>query len=218
MFRAILYVQWKWTRLLVLTATIATFALPLLSLQGLPLVQEGQLTPVEFLDLHAAFGWSYPLAATFLALLLALRTWSADQAGRHVYALSLPLPRWHFVLLRLGAGLTLLAIPVAAVWLSALISATSVTLPTGLRAYPSLLALRFSLAALFLFGLFFAITAATARSARWILGALAVWLGAQLLLIAAGSGVDLINPVINALVSWPGPFDVFTGRWVLIDV
>ena len=51
-----------------------------------------------------------------------------------------------------------------------------------------------------------------------ILGALAVWLGAQLLLIAAGSGVDLINPVINALVSWPGPFDVFTGRWVLIDV
>ena len=34
MFRAILYTQWKWCRLVILLATLAAFALPLLSVQG----------------------------------------------------------------------------------------------------------------------------------------------------------------------------------------
>lgn len=218
MFRAVLYVQWKWARLLVLVASFAVFALPLYSVQGVALVGAGKLTPTEFLDGHAAFGALYPLAAGLVALLIGLSAWAADHAGRHVYALSLPVPRWHFVLMRLGAGLVLLAVPTLALWFGALLSAAGTALPIGLQSYPTLLTLRFALAALISFGLFFAISSGTTRTAGWILGGLLAWVLAQLLLNAVGVKTDIVSPLLDRLTTWPGPFDVFTGRWVLLDV
>src|SRR5204862_6616768 len=68
MFRAILFSQWKWSRLIVVLGTVAGFAVPLVSLQGAaradrsPLEAEALLHPVQ--------GWGvlYPLLVTALGL------------------------------------------------------------------------------------------------------------------------------------------------------
>jgi len=35
---------------------------------------------------------------------------------------------------------------------------------------------------------------------------------------AAGAHVSLLEQIFIGLVVWPGPLDVLTGRWMLIDV
>lgn len=217
MFRAILYTQWKWARLALLPVAVLGFLLPVLSVQDLRAVQEG-LSPARFLEGHAQMGALYPMLGALLALLLATSAWAADHAGRHVYALTLPIERGRLVLLRLGAGLVLLAIPFLTLWVGCLVAAVSAPIPVGLAAYPHLLALRFLLASIVAFAMFFAIAAGTARSAGWVLALLAAWALAQVLLSSAGSQVDLLTPVLDRVFTWPGPLDVFTGRWVLIDV
>jgi hypothetical protein len=217
MFRAILYTQWKWARLVLLPVAVLSFLLPVLSVQDLGAVQDG-LSPAQFLEGHVQMGMLYPMLGALIALLLATSAWAADHAGRHVYALTLPIERGRLVLFRLGAGLALLAIPCVALWVGGLVAALSAPLPPGLTAYPHLLALRFLLASLVAFALFFAVAAGTARSAGWVLALLAAGALTQLLLSSAGSKVDLLTPVLDRVFTWPGPLDVFTGRWVLIDV
>ncbi|MBK6781647.1 MAG: hypothetical protein IPG75_19235 [Gemmatimonadetes bacterium] len=51
-----------------------------------------------------------------------------------------------------------------------------------------------------------------------MLALLVAWVLAQVLLSSAGARADMVGPVLDRLLTWPGPFDVFTGRWVLIDV
>ena len=130
----------------------------------------------------------------------------------------MPVTRSRFVLLRLGAALTLLLVPLLAFWLSALVAASATTLPSGLHTYPNLLALRFALAAVVAFGCFFAIASATARTAGYVLGGLVAVLLVQLLLYALDSRINLVGWLLQGLLVWPGPFDVFSGRWMLIDV
>ncbi len=217
MFRAVLFTQWKWARLTLLVLAVLSFGLPLLSVQGLHQVEEG-LPAGVYLQAQTQMGSLYPMLAALIAVMLATSTWAADHAGRHVYAGALPVRRSRFVALRLAAGLALLAVPAFTLWIGGLLAAVSSPLPPGLQAYPNLLALRFLLAALVAFGFFFAIASGTARTAGWVLGLLAAWLLAQLLLSSAGSKVNIILPVIDWLVTWPGPFDIFSGHWVLIDV
>lgn len=217
MFRAVLFTQWKWIRVALLPAAVLAFLLPILSVQDLAAVRDG-LPPARFLEGHAQMGSLYPMLGALIALLVASGAWAADHAGRHVYALTLPIARERLVLLRLGAGLALLAIPLATLWLGCLFAVAGSPLPIGLTAYPHLLALRFLLATLVAFGLFFAVVTGTARAAGYVLALLAAWILAQMLLSSAGSRADLVTPVIERLLTWPGPFDVFTGRWVLIDV
>src|SRR5207247_2566146 len=69
----------------------------------------------ELLQAVQSWGTLYPVLAAALGLLVAIATWAPDHRGRHVHALSLPLPRWRYVLLRFGAGAALLAAPVIAV-------------------------------------------------------------------------------------------------------
>jgi hypothetical protein len=80
------------------------------------------------------------------------------------------------------------------------------------------LALRFALAALVAFSLLFAISAGTARTAGYVLSIVGVVLVGQLLLSLAGGQTKLIEPVFDRMITWPGPFDIFVGRWMLIDV
>jgi predicted membrane protein len=218
MFRAVLFTQWKWNRLALLPAVLLAFGLPLLSVQDTALVREGRFTAAGLLESLGRFAPLFPLLAGFIALLLAVGIWRADHQGRHVYALTLPLARWRFVLLRLGAGLVLLAVPLSAFWAGARLAAWSATVPPGLHAYPDLLALRFGLAALVAFGFFFAISAGSTRTAGWILALLAAWILAQIILHGVGSRTDIVSPVLDDFFAWPGPFDIFTGRWMLIDV
>lgn len=218
MFRAILFTQWKWARLPLLLGIVAAFGLPLVVVQPLPSLfaeDAGASLAIEFM---ASFGPMFPLLATLLGLILAVSAWAADHAGHHVYALSLPLPRWQLVLYRLGSGLTLLALPLLALWFGALLATSIIDLPAGVRAYPSLLGLRFALATLVVFALFFSISAGTTRTAGVVLGTIVGMLLAQWALALMDSDVNLLGTLFDVLFVWPGPLDIFSGRWMLIDV
>jgi hypothetical protein len=218
MFRMILFTHWKWSRLAILLGVLAAFALPLLSVQR---AGDPDLSAWEArMLLGSVQSWSvlYPVIATMIALLIALAAWSADHRGRHVYALSLPLPRWHYALQRFGAGVVLLVAPALALWLGALLAAATAQIPAGLTAYPGALALRFALALAVAYALFFAITAGTTRTAGYVLALVAGVVVVQVLTTAAGLDLGLIPFMGNRLLLWPGPLEIFSGRWMLIDV
>jgi ABC-type transport system involved in multi-copper enzyme maturation permease subunit len=196
----------------------AAFALPLLSARGATVVSSDYWLIQEMLTSLQGWGLVYPLLACVVGLLLALTTWSADHQGKHIYALSLPVPRWNYVLLRFGAGAMLLAAPALALWLGALVATAATTLPPGLRAYPTILALRFGLATFVAYGIFFAISAGTSKTAGYVLGAIGGLVLIQLGADALGLEVQILKPLLLRLVLWPGPFEIFTGRWMLFDV
>src|SRR5256886_6541240 len=102
MFHVMLYSQWKWTRLIVALGSIAAFALPIVSVQGAARADASPLQAGELLQAVQSWGTLYPVLAAALGLLVAIATWAPDHRGRHVHALSLPLPRWRYVLLRFG--------------------------------------------------------------------------------------------------------------------
>ena len=218
MFKALLYSQWKWARIIIVLGTLAGFALPVLSLQGAARADRGALQAQDLLHAVQSWGTLYPLLAAALGLLVAITTWAADHRGRHVHALTLPLPRWRYVLLRFAAGMTLLATPIVAVLMGAVLAAVTATIPAGLQAYPIALALRFALAVLVAYAVFFAISAGTARTAGIILGAIATVVLVQLVASIANLQLDLISTMQVVLLQGLGPLAVFTGRWMLVDV
>ncbi len=218
MFKAVLYSQWKWTRLIIVLGTLAGFALPLLSLQGAARADRGALQAQDLLRAVQSWGTLYPLLAAALGLLVAIATWAPDHRGRHVHALTLPLPRWRYALLRFAAGLTLLAVPIAAVSVGALLAALTATIPSGLQAYPLALSLRFALAVLVAYAVFFAISAGTARTAGIILGVIAALVVVQVVASIANLQLDLVGTSQVVLLHGLGPLAVFTGRWMLVDV
>lgn len=218
MFRVVLYAQWRWSRLIVALGMVAGFALPIISIQGASRDAATTLRAGELLDAMQSWGVLYPVLAAALGLLLAVSAWAPDHRGRHVHALSLPLPRWHYAGLRFAAGLALLAGPVLAVLLGALLASATATLPPGLQAYPVALTVRFALAVLVAFAVFFAVSAGTSRTAAIILSLLGAFILVQVLASAAGLNLNLIGPLQSAVTGWPGPLAIFTGRWMLIDV
>lgn len=218
MFRAILYTQWRWARGVVLFGVIASFALPLLAVQPVPGFHEAPGAAADALEYLAGFGPAFPLLASLLAIILGISAWGADHAGRHVYALTLPLPRWQLVWFRFGAGLLLLTLPILALWLGNLVAISTLELPPGLRGYPTLLAVRFALAAVVAFALCFSISAGTTRTAGLLLALIAGLVVGQFVLLAMSRDLNILGPVFDGLFVWPGPFDVFSGRWMLIDV
>ncbi len=218
MFRVMLYSQWKWSRLIVALGSIAAFALPIVSVQGAARADSNPLRAGELLQAVQAWGTLYPVLAAALGLLVAIATWAPDHRGRHVHALSLPLPRWRYVLLRFGAGGTLLAAPAIAVAAGALLATWSATIPGGLQGYPVALAIRFALAVLVAYGLFFAVSAGTARTAGIILALIGTVILVQIIAGVANIDLDLFGKLQIAVLNWPGPLAIFTGRWMLIDV
>src|SRR5207245_7596577 len=133
MFRAILYTQWKWSRFPLLLGVLAGFALPLLSVQRVSNVT-GYWQTRTMLASVQAWGILYPILGASLALLVGALAWAPDHRGRHVYALSLPVPRWPYALLRFGPGDVLLAAPVLPVWIGGTLATTTVTTPPQLTA------------------------------------------------------------------------------------
>ena len=218
MFRMILFTQWKWSRLVVLLGALAAFLLPILSVQ-----QAGDPNRSGWearMLLNSIQTWSvlYPVIATAIALFLALAAWGPDHRGRHVYALSLPVPRWHYALQRFGAGALLLAAPAVALLLGAVLAAAMAKIPAGLQAYPVALAVRFTLAMSVAYAVFFAISAGTTRTAGYVLSIVAALVVIQVLAAAAGIELHLIPFLGDRLMLWPGPLEIFSGRWMLIDV
>jgi len=210
-----LYIHWKQARLPLLPFVVAAFGLPLMSVQGLG-------SPYGELSLASGFsellGLSlplYPVLAFLTGAALALTAWNWDHQYNHVYALSLPLARWEYTLLKMGAGLVLALVPTFALWISAQIASSVIALPEGLRAYPNALTFRFFLATLLSYALVFAMAAGTVKTSVWALSGAA---GAFVIgMVVFGSlGVD--DVAIQYLWRAGGPFEVFTGTWALIDV
>jgi len=216
MFRVILQSQWKWSRLFIVVATVAAFAVPILSVQSTGGADPA--LPGELLSTMQSWSVIYPTLAGALGLLTAMRAWASDHSGRHVYALVLPLPRWRYVLLRFGAGLALLAGPVIAVTLGALLATKTATLPHGLHGYPLGLALRFALALLVAYAVFFAVSSGTARTAGMFIAAIGIVAAVQVLASAASIDLPIAQTALRGIVDWPGPLAIFAGRWMLIDV
>jgi hypothetical protein len=212
MFSAILRTQWKWTKGPVLLATVIGFAIPLASLT----MSEG-LTASAFVRQTQEIGAAYPLLASGLALGVAMLAWSHDHRGRHVYALALPIPRWHYALMRLGAGALFLLPPVFAVLLGGIIATASGLIPDGLHGYPFSLALRFAFAATVAFAIFFAVAASTQRSAGIVLGLIVGVFLTQYVLSATNINIDILEFIAIRLLSPGGMLSVFTGRWMLVD-
>jgi hypothetical protein len=218
MLRVILYAQWKWTRIVVTLGTIAAFVLPVLSVQGLAGDAGTPVRSGELLSAMQSWGVLYPVLAAALGLLVAMATWAPDHRGRHVHALSLPLPRWRYALLRFAAGLVLLAPAVLALLVGALLATHTAAIPAGLEGYPVALFIRFALATAVAFSVFFAISAGTTRTAAVILATLGGVIAIQVIASAASVQLNLLTPLQSAVLNWPGPLAVFTGRWMLIDV
>jgi hypothetical protein len=214
----ILFTQWKWSRLILLPAVIAAFALPVFSVQVAGTPNQSGWEARRMLSAVQSWGLAYPLLATGIALAMAMTAWGADHRGRHVYALSLPVPRWHYALQRFGAGIVLLIAPALALWIGATLAAATATIPTGLHAYPLALALRFTLALAVAYAVFFAITAGTTRTAGYVLATLGGIVLIQILAASAGIEIQLLPFVSDRMLLWPGPFEIFSGRWMLIDV
>ena len=215
MFGVILYAQWKWTRLVTALGTVAGFALPILSLQS---AGAGEVSAGDLLRTVQSWGVLYPALAATLAVLTAISAWAADHRGRHVYALSLPVPRWRYALLRLAAGGLLLLPPVLAVWVGGVLATTMATLPAGIHGYAGWLALRFALTVAVAYSVFFAVSSGTARTAGAILGAFATLIVVSLLAGTAGIDLHILEFAQSTVLTWPGPLAIFAGRWMLIDV
>jgi hypothetical protein len=213
-FRAILVTQWKWSRAAVLLASIAAFLIPLVSIA---VASANDITPRAMVSAMEGVGPAYAVLAGGLGLSLAMLAWGPDHRGRHVYALSLPVERSRYSLMRLAAGGTFLLPPVGALLIGGTLVSVSGAVPFGLHAYPVLLALRFGFAAAVAYAVFFAISASTPRTAGMILGAMAAVGLAQYAVFVAGSDADILNPISEWLFGPAGFLSVFSGRWTLID-
>jgi hypothetical protein len=213
MFRAILLTQWKGTRLLVLLATLVGFALPLASLQS----ARNAYNAIQFIAEMQRWAGGYALLAAGVGLLVAMAAWQPDHAGRHVYALALPVTRSRYAMMRMGAGALFLLPPVIGVLAGSLVVAASDAIPIGLHAYPVALALRFLFAAIVAYGIFFAIAASTSQSAGVILGLIAAVLFTQYVLSVTGSNENILKPIVDFVFMRPGVLSIFAGRWMLID-
>jgi hypothetical protein len=222
-FKEMLRAQWKWSWGAVLLASVAAFSIPLVSLQNAVVdqsaVQLNRLSEAQhFLAVMDRWGVYYTITAVGLGLAVAVVAWSADHRGRHVYSLVLPIERWRFVLLRFAAGGSLLLLPATVLLVGCLLAVGSVTIPAGLTAYPLELALRFTLAALVAYGIFFAISSGTTRTAAMVLTPLLGLVLIDVVLSSVGVKLELLQNTALALFEWPGVMEVFTGRWLLIDV
>src|SRR2546430_4271232 len=218
MFHVMLYSQWKWTRLIVALGSIAAFALPIVSVQGAARADASPLQAGELLQAVQSWGTLYPVLAAALGLLVAIATWAPDHRGRHVHALSLPLPRWRYVLLRFGAGAALLAAPVVAVSAGALLATWSATIPARLQGHPAALAIRFALAVLVAYAVFFAVSAGTARPPGHILrpirGTILLHINARV----ANIDLHLFRRLHDVDLTFPGPLALLTRRPKLFQV
>jgi hypothetical protein len=217
MFAAILRTQWKWSRGFALVAFVIGFAIPLMSLLAL---QSGRVEIAANLIVRnmQQFGLFYALLAAASGLACAMFAWGHDHRGRHVYAMSLPIPRSKYTGMRFGAGALFLLLPVAGVLIGALVGIAAVKIPAGLHAYPVALTIRFLLACFVAYALFFAILASSTKASAYVLGAIGGVVALIFFLNALDVGADLMTLIAHGLFGDRGLLSVFTGRWMLIDV
>jgi|GEM_PF-2279628 len=217
MYRAMLQAQWSWARLELGVYAVVAFFVPTAVMRIMTSgMNDSSIDGV--LSASAGTGGFLGAIAFIAGVTLACRPWIADQSRGHVFALSLPVSWPHYVRLRFICGATLIAIPALAAWLGALLGVLTYDVPGTLRAYPLSLALRFAGAAMVFYSLAFAIQYLAGRKAAHVMaGALLFWLTAEVIGQAFGLGSFTVG-AWHMMSTWPGPFEVVTARWMLIDV
>lgn len=228
MYRSMLFLHWKQIRHVLALLVIASFALPLMAVRGLgslPGLPDGGVEAYRFVAEFHTWLPFFPLLAAGVGITLALSAWNWDHQLGHVYALSLPATRWEYTLQKMLAGATLAVLPVVGLWLGGHLAAASIQIPEGLNAYPDELAVRFFFGILLAYAFFFAMAAGTIKTALWVLGGALGFLffGAVLndflaQYFAFFARVHVVTEVVEWLAAAPGPFEVYTGSWALIDV
>jgi len=225
MYQPMLFLHWKQVRIVLIPFVVAAFALPLYAVHQMGGTGTDALQAYFVLSLAEGLRPVFPALAAATGIMLALSAWNWDHQIGHTYSLSLPLPRWRFATLKMGAGATLSLLPALAFWGGAQVATASITLPAGLHAYPNALALRFFMVMLVSYAVFFALASGTVKTASIIASAV------LLFLIVGGAlgtslgqffptlhGVNLVDEAISILAGKHGPFEVFSGAWSLIDV
>jgi len=228
MYQPMLYIHWKQIRVGLIPFIVAAFALPLLMVQGLGTIPGMNTTSMEayrIVNEFQVFLPLFPALAAGVGMTLALSAWNWDHQQKHVYALSLPVSRWEYAMLKMGAGAVLAMLPVVALWAGAHVAAASVDLPTGLHAYPNQLALRFGLATLISYAALFAMAAGTIKTTVWIVASIVgfTFLGSMAndflaMYFDYFARVHVVGEFYEWLVTTQGPLEVFSGNWSLIDV
>jgi len=219
MFRQILWAQWLASRLAVVILGVLAFAAPLLSVfWGGDLPSAGSDQVAYWLEGSERIAALLPYLALLIGVAAGFLAWSPDHAGRHVYALSLPVSRPRFVALRFAAGAAIVTVPALALFAGAVVASLSVSLPEGLHAYPVQLTIRFLLASLTLYAIIFALSIATKRAQLLTAGVLGGVVFADVLLAAWGVQFSVTAETLVLLTTWPGPLSILAGVWTLFDV
>ncbi len=215
MYQPMLFIHWKQARLPLLPFVVAAFGLPLMSIQGLGAAPGGEFLFGAYSALSTLSLPVYPLLAFLTGVGLALTAWNWDHQLNHVYALSLPVARWEYSMLKMGAGVVLALVPSLALWIGAHIASWAAVLPAGLTAYPNQLAFRFFLAVLLSYALVFAMASGTVKTNLWVVSGVIV---AFVTGVSVLEYMGLADVALQLLWRAGGPFEVFTGNWALIDV
>ena len=231
MFQQMLFTQWKSVRSGLIPIAIASFGLPLLAVQDLALPSDLSTgDPIRARQAEFIFEtWQlwlpfFPILAAILGAIFAINAWSADHHAGHIYSLAMPLPRWKYVLWKMGAGALLLLVPVTLLSVGSFVAVGSFDMAEGLHAYPFLFTQRFLMASLLAFGALFALASGTTRTAVIVMTVgLSVIFGGQLLTYYLSEMLPFFDWQLGdwlgrVLVEWPGPFEVYFGNWTLIDV
>ncbi len=228
MYKPMLFLHWKQVRLALVPFIIAAFGLPLMLIDGFGTPAGMTATTMEayrFVNGYQEWLALFPALAVGIGVTMALSAWNWDHQYKHVYALSLPLTRWEYTISKMVAGAQLALIPAVALWLGAHVAAASITLPAGLNAYPNQLAIRFGLAVLLSYAGFFALASGTVKTTIWLVTAVVSFvvignmangfLGTYYPWFAQ---TNLVEQTMLWMLEAPGPFEVFSGSWSLIDV
>jgi hypothetical protein len=157
------------------------------------------------------WGLMMPVLAFFAALLLAIITWWPDRRGWWVYALTLPIERARYAMMRTAAGGVMLGGLALVFWIGAAVAAGQAVVPAGLHFYVGGIALRFALALLVCHALW-TMLSLTGRPAAWtVVGIVVIAIGCELV------GIHAVSWIFNALTGQWSPLHVLGGRWMLID-
>jgi hypothetical protein len=105
-----------------------------------------------------------------------------------------------------------------ALWLGSVVATATLVLPPGLREFPHALGLKFALALALLYGLAFAIAAASRRALGIGVRLLGLFVAVHLAMVMLRPGTNLLWQVTSALFTGIGPLAPLSGRWMLIDV
>lgn len=220
MFPIICRIQWKASATAVALLAAVAFVVPLLTVQqaGFTAGDRRAWDLIVMLSTVESAGNLFPVLAVILGLTLSVGAWSADHQADHVYALTLPVPRWYYVLLRFGAGLLLIVPVTAAVGAGCVVALGSLDLPAGLRGYAGALTLRFALAAVVSYAATFALAAGTRRTAGAVVAALVALIAIGMILETFGVSAAVVERILGAAFARSGPFQILTGPWMLIGV